>query len=159
VEAQAVLNDAAWLHSTRTGVGVQRETVMTELELQMTTGSGASASPARSAFPLAIEPLDDYVDSRPTFLKLDVEGAEVGALRGAQRVLRECRPRIFIEVHPQFIVRFGQTPADLFEALPLDLYHVQYNVPGASPGWHDYAPGAAALFDGKVGGLVRAFPR
>lgn len=158
VEAQAVLNDTPWLTSTRTGVGVRRDTVMTELEVQMTSGN-KPINRAASAFPLAIEPLDDYLDARPSFLKLDVEGAEAGALVGAQRLLRECRPRIFIEVHPQFLPQFGQSAADLFAAIPRDIYHVQYNVPGAPPGWHDYGPEAPAQFEGKPGGLVRAFPR
>jgi FkbM family methyltransferase len=34
----------------------------------------------------------------PTFVKVDVEGAEASVLRGATRLLREIRPRIYIEV-------------------------------------------------------------
>lgn len=37
----------------------------------------------------------------PTFLKIDVEGAEALVLQGGQRVLKDCRPRIYIEVGPQ----------------------------------------------------------
>jgi FkbM family methyltransferase len=159
IEAQAILNGTSSILSTRTGVGVRRETMMTELELQMTTGAASAAATQSSVFPLEIEALDGYLDAKPALLKLDVEGAEVGALLGATRLLAECRPRIFIEVHPQFIVQFGHTPADLFAAIPVELYHVQYAVAGAPPGWHDYGPEAAPLFDGKVGGLVRCFPR
>jgi hypothetical protein len=35
----------------------------------------------------------------PDLLKIDIEGAEVAALRGATRVLRERRPAILLEVH------------------------------------------------------------
>ena len=45
--------------------------------------------------------LDDYCaerDLRPTALKIDVEGAELGVLTGASSVLRRHSPDIFIEV-------------------------------------------------------------
>ena len=35
----------------------------------------------------------------PNVLKIDVEGAELDVLRGAQRTLEVCRPRIILEVH------------------------------------------------------------
>jgi len=35
---------------------------------------------------------------RPTFVKIDVEGAEVMVLRGASRLLRDVRPTLYIEV-------------------------------------------------------------
>jgi hypothetical protein len=35
----------------------------------------------------------------PGFIKMDIEGAEVDALSGARRVLRELRPALIIEVH------------------------------------------------------------
>jgi FkbM family methyltransferase len=44
--------------------------------------------------------LDDFPGFRPTVLRMDVEGGELMALEGAQRLLREYRPRIFVEIHP-----------------------------------------------------------
>ena len=45
--------------------------------------------------------LDDYscAHGAPDFLKCDVEGAEVEVFRGAQRLLRDKRPRIICEMH------------------------------------------------------------
>lgn len=40
--------------------------------------------------------LNDF--GKPDIVKIDVEGAEVLVLRGAQRLLAECRPLIYIEV-------------------------------------------------------------
>lgn len=37
--------------------------------------------------------------ARPHCLKIDVEGAEVGVLRGATRTLRELRPVVFLATH------------------------------------------------------------
>ena len=57
-----------------------------------------------SSFPRA-DTLDDLVDSgrlfMPDFIKLDVEGAEANVLAGAQRILAERRPHVFIETHSQ----------------------------------------------------------
>ncbi len=37
---------------------------------------------------------------KPTVLRMDIEGAEIFALRGAKRVLSTCKPKLFIELHP-----------------------------------------------------------
>jgi hypothetical protein len=44
-------------------------------------------------------PLDFLLDSfdPPTFIKIDVEGAEVDVLKGASRILKEIRPVIYYE--------------------------------------------------------------
>ena len=36
----------------------------------------------------------------PALIKMDVEGAEVAALRGAHEVIRASRPVLLVEVHP-----------------------------------------------------------
>ncbi len=44
--------------------------------------------------------LDEFPGLRPTVLRMDVEGGELMALEGAQRLLLKYRPRIFVEIHP-----------------------------------------------------------
>ncbi len=54
--------------------------------------------------------------SRPPHLvKMDIEGAEVLALRGAGRLLGRGGPRpiVLLSVHPMFLTEFGHTPADI----------------------------------------------
>ncbi|MBY0429748.1 MAG: FkbM family methyltransferase [Rhodospirillales bacterium] len=43
-------------------------------------------------------PLDDLLDRRVDFLKIDVEGMEMEVLAGARRILTEDRPLVLIEV-------------------------------------------------------------
>jgi FkbM family methyltransferase len=54
--------------------------------------------------PVEIRKLDDVVREsagfRPTMLRMDVEGAELMVLEGAQTVLEKYKPRLFIEFHP-----------------------------------------------------------
>jgi hypothetical protein len=54
----------------------------------------------------------------PTVIKLDIEGAEILALRGARQLLTEPgKPRaLFIEIHDTFLPGFGSS-ADEVDAL------------------------------------------
>jgi FkbM family methyltransferase len=59
--------------------------------------------------------LDDLTAGldRIGLVKLDLEGAEVRALEGAQRVLREHRPALVIELEPDHLARQGATVEQL----------------------------------------------
>lgn len=66
--------------------------------------------------------LDDYIAeqgvSRISFLKLDVEGWELHALRGAQKALASGKVEAgFIEVAPDALRRTGATAGDLLDLL------------------------------------------
>jgi FkbM family methyltransferase len=67
--------------------------------------------------------IDDYVASGgtpPTVIKMDIEGAEVLACKGAERTIREHRPVVFLSYHPWLVGQFGAAENDLhddFEAL------------------------------------------
>lgn len=65
--------------------------------------------------------LDDWAYNGgfvPDFIKLDIEGAEIGALQSARRVLRERHPSLIVEVHSAdlerqagaLLVRHGYRP-------------------------------------------------
>jgi FkbM family methyltransferase len=63
--------------------------------------------------------LDRYAERlrRINFVKCDVEGAELLALRGAESTLRRCRPKIFLEIEERWTNSFGWTPADVIQFL------------------------------------------
>lgn len=49
---------------------------------------------------IEVRRLDDLLGDRPvTFLKMDIEGSELAALRGAERIIREQRPKLAICVY------------------------------------------------------------
>ncbi len=52
------------------------------------------------------------VGFHPTYMKFDIEGAEIAALRGSQRIIEQCKPKIAVCVY--------HTTRDLFE-IPLFL--------------------------------------
>jgi FkbM family methyltransferase len=87
-------------------VGVHEEALWssmgTTLELHangpgttVTPGTGAATAPSRSIDSL----VDTGVVDRIDFIKLDVEGAERQALRGAEQVLRQFRPRLAVSIY------------------------------------------------------------
>jgi FkbM family methyltransferase len=153
IEAQKILNDLRNLHSMRVGVGDRKSKIVASILGQQTTSGGNHSDEIK----LDIVPLDDYISCKPTFIKLDVEGAEVAALRGAQKLLRDRRPRIFVEVHTQYLAHFGHTLTDLFDAIPANLYHTRFKIEGVDREWRDYEPGAEQRV--TVPMLVWATPR
>jgi len=65
--------------------------------------------------------IDDYVQEkvlpRVDFLKMDIEGAELMALEGAQKTLRQFSPTILLEVSPETYERFSYSSSDIFHLL------------------------------------------
>ena len=43
--------------------------------------------------------LDEYIDEKVTFIKMDIEGAEFAALKGAEKVIRNQKPKLAISVY------------------------------------------------------------
>lgn len=71
-----------------------------------------------STFDCEVTTLDAYVSEKmrrpPVFLKCDVEGAEMLAMRGAQQTLSKHQPILFLEVCKDWTADFGYAPLDLF---------------------------------------------
>lgn len=64
--------------------------------------------------------MDDFVRglaNMPDVVKIDVEGAELDVIRGGKAYLAEHSPRLFIEVHPTYLQRRGQSAAELVKQL------------------------------------------
>ncbi len=56
--------------------------------------------------------LDEYCAAHslaPDVIKIDVEGAEIGVLRGARKIIEACQPLIVLSVHPLQIEQLGDT--------------------------------------------------
>ena len=55
--------------------------------------------------------LDELLDRfrTPDLIKLDIEGAELSALNGRQKILNSVRPQIYFEMWYQISASFGST--------------------------------------------------
>ena len=60
---------------------------------------------------------------KPDVIKMDVEGAELAALKGCNELLRSVRPIFYIEVSEQN----ERTVADLFRSYEYEIFHLQGN--------------------------------
>lgn len=58
----------------------------------------------------------DWMRPRPDAITIDIEGAELLALRGAEETLRTRRPLVWVSIHEDLMVRDYHTDAE-------DLYH------------------------------------
>lgn len=76
---------------------------------------------AEEGTPVAGWSLDDLLAERPgppvSFIKIDVQGAELRVIEGASEVLARDRPALLVEVEPPVIVEMGGTPEDLLAGL------------------------------------------
>ena len=62
--------------------------------------------------------LDDLLDHTPDLIKTDIEGAELSALRGMSRLLRDARPpKLVIEHNPESARAAGHRCGDLLRAI------------------------------------------
>jgi FkbM family methyltransferase len=61
--------------------------------------------------------LDDVGATRVDLIKIDTEGAELNVLAGAERVLRDARPTLLLEVQEDSLKHFGATAAELLAFL------------------------------------------
>lgn len=90
-----VIESAAWsadqrVHFRRDGICSSRN-----------TGSVCSDGSTTDVLEVQAVTLDEFArqNRAPTVVKIDVEGAELQVLRGMNRLLRESKPRIIVEVH------------------------------------------------------------
>jgi len=63
--------------------------------------------------------LDEDLAEAPAIalLKIDCEGFEHEILQGARRLIQRHKPRLFVEVHPPLLGRFGHSVEDLLKLL------------------------------------------
>jgi len=74
------------------------------------------AKPTMEQISVGLTTIDGFCDAvgfRPGFIKLDVEGAELQVMQGAERTLREWRPSILLETHVFAWPSFGYGRDDL----------------------------------------------
>ena len=92
------------------------------------TSSLFGAGNAATAIEVDVVRADEAVSGSVDVVKLDVEGAEVAALRGMEALLRRERAAraLFVECHPELLHRAGSSRDELLGWLRAAGYHVEW---------------------------------
>ena len=136
-------------------VGISDTDVVGTMALREEHGGNIGAShvvtgPAGAGESVTLRRLDDLIaelapalPSLPiTFLKIDVEGMEMGVLRSATTLLRDHRPQIFIEL-------ITDDALESATSLLREFGYTSVNRLGSPPSYHFIVPGRHALRDNK----------
>jgi FkbM family methyltransferase len=105
IEENARLNDFRQVVVRQEALGGETGQARFLLSARPTWGklqlSGRSPDQPSGETVVAVRRLDDLIDSLPppAFIKMDIEGAEVDALRGARSMLERHRPVVLVELH------------------------------------------------------------
>ncbi|MEJ7766047.1 MAG: FkbM family methyltransferase [Acidimicrobiales bacterium] len=115
--------------------GLAATTGRTTLHVGPTEGSNSNSliGPAvpGSTTDVATITLDDLLptlSSELSCIKLDIEGAELDALLGAERLLRTLHPALCVEVHPRMLRAGGRNPEQVRDLL-LDIGYTLHEGP------------------------------
>jgi len=87
--------------------------------------------------------LDEYVGRGapvPTVIKIDVDGFELHVLRGARECLQKNHPRLWLEVHPEFLSAQKKSPEEVLDLLRETGYKIllfdDFNSPNSKFSYH-----------------------
>jgi FkbM family methyltransferase len=100
-------------------LGASDEPSVNFFEMNEPTGMNTIVPSDRQGYRKTSHPqvsLDSFCAGRsiaPDIIKIDVEGAEVGVLRGARQTILRHRPSIFLSVHPRHLAGVGESVANL----------------------------------------------
>ena len=95
---------------------------------------------------LTVDEVVERLNLSPDVMKIDVEGAEFGVLKGAAKTLADCRPTIFLSVHSdelrescsRMLEELGYTVETINQEDPYELLakhkgHQQKDLPASGP--------------------------
>lgn len=104
--------------------------------LQQTTG-----------YEVTLETIDHIIETyslSPGIIKIDVEGAELDALKGGLKSFKACKPQLILGLHPAAIQRKGDSLEAIWDLLPSVPYKIELD--GKAMTKEDFC-GRELLFD------------
>lgn len=115
LQSNAALNGFAWIDAHQKGL-FDREGNGTMFVPDTNCGAGTMRPGGDNGVAISLVRMDDIVKGEIDLLKIDVEGAEVAALRGAQRVLSGC-PAVVCEISEYSLRAMGSSHYELYDLM------------------------------------------
>jgi FkbM family methyltransferase len=95
--------------------------------------SGAEVESERIQITTIDQDITEVGLPRPDFLKIDIEGLELEALKGAAKTLAACRPSLFLEMHGETLREKRRKVTEIVDWLAkvgyADVLHVETGTP------------------------------
>lgn len=67
--------------------------------LRFSVGGSSSTTNATGSETVKVDKMDDIVDGKVTFIKMDIEGAELEAIEGAKETIAKYRPKLAVSIY------------------------------------------------------------
>lgn len=150
LEASARANGLTQLHPERIALGSEPGRGRLNQGLFNSGDNRLAASPGHAtagSVDTPIVTLDKFVNGRPVdFIKMDIQGWEMNALRGMTRTL-DANPRLqlYIELWPHGLQAAGSSPPELFALLAAHGFICEIRPGNPAPASVDFAALAAGL--------------
>lgn len=125
---QARLNGLSNVTVHAVGIGPKRKTIKVPVVSSMTFNVHPVGDLPQ--IDLQVEPLSAFANARPTFAKIDIEGAEHEL---GQSIIQSAVQRGYVEMHPPMIAGAGGRPEFLLEQLLAAGFAVASHGPGVRP--------------------------
>ena len=92
------------------------------------TGGGSSAVSNTTGYLIKAVALDDFIQDKVTFIKMDIEGAEYNALLGARRIIETHKPKLAIALYHEHD-DIWRLPLLIHELVPEYKFHIRHHSP------------------------------
>jgi len=132
-----VLNDAGeWISVNHAAIG--KKSGMATFYVSDIKGDNSNSMVSykedRKLYPkqVALYSIDEFASEqhieKVRFIKLDVEGVELDALKGAKQVLATHKPACIVAVHPEPVMARGDRLEDIYDLITSFNYHISDGV-------------------------------
>jgi FkbM family methyltransferase len=152
-EAVAHLKSFRDLNGQGDGIVIENRLIgreVGEIRVALMANGFVQTNPAKAeGVEIVMSTLDcerDRLGIQPDLVKIDVEGWEWEVLQGSERLLRECRPAVCLELHMDYLERRGIAPSTVLDYL-------------SKLGYQFYSPMGSKLPAAKIAGSANVLYR
>jgi len=107
---ECLCNNCKNAYCFKSGLGDKKEFI----SIKHSENAGASHLSSDENGSISVVTLDSYNLEKLNFFKIDVEGYEFKALKGAEKTIAKFKPKMWIEINPGALAKQNTKPEDIF---------------------------------------------